>query len=157
MPIILALAAMAAMAIRLAPHSPLGRILSLWLVEAPARALSRITPGKTILFALILLAAWAAIAIAKTEGGFLVAQGAPEGMAWLLTLDVASYVDAIAVAWLLAASVRLKAVKAAAHLLLAKVKRPAVRRTARARRSRLQRPRSLTANDDDPAPLLLAA
>ena len=153
--IILAFAAVSI--IKLAPQTAAGRTLFHVLVEWPARQLSRITRGHLILAALIAVLIFAAIAIAKTEGGFLVAQGLPEGMGILVSLDVASYVDAIAVALLFAASVRLKAVKAMVMTTVARVRRRVVGRTGRSRRIRRPRPGLPPANDDEPAALPLAA
>ncbi|MDB5494153.1 MAG: hypothetical protein JWP86_1490, partial [Phenylobacterium sp.] len=97
----------------LAPDTPIGRQLKRVLVESPAERLSRVRPGVVLLIVLLAVAGAALIAVAKSEGAFLVAQGLPEALASLAALDVATYLDVLAIAWLFAASVRLRAVKAA--------------------------------------------
>jgi hypothetical protein len=155
MPIILACAALAVIVMRLAPHSAAGLVLRRLLVEAPARWLSGLRRAHVILVILSLLALWAAVAIARTEGAPLVAQGMPEAMTWILSLDVASYMDAVAIAFLLAAGVRVKALKTVARAAIDRVLRRPVR-AARPRRRRPQRARA-PANDDEPAPRKVAA
>jgi hypothetical protein len=90
------------------PDTPAGRSLRRLLVDLPARKLAQLTPGAVIFALLVMLAIAATIALFKTDGIFLAAQGLPEGIAWFATFDVAAYLDLIALAWLLAAMVRLR-------------------------------------------------
>lgn len=94
---------------RLWPQTPVGRLLHRWLVEAPAR---RLTPGVMIFGTFLLLAVVGAVAWGKSEGLMVAAQGA-DAIGWFVTFDIGTYIDVIAVAWLLAASVRLRALSAA--------------------------------------------
>jgi hypothetical protein len=90
------------------PETGCGRFLRRGLVDAPARMFARLTPGGVLFALFVVLAIGAVIGLAKTDAVFVLAQGAPEGIAWLVTFDVATYLDLIAVAWLLAAAVRLR-------------------------------------------------
>jgi hypothetical protein len=91
------------------PDTPAGRSLRRLMVDLPARKLAQVTPGHMIFALLIVLAITLAIGLFRTDGIFLVAQGLPEGIAWFATFDVATYLDVIALAWLLSAMVRLRA------------------------------------------------
>ncbi len=140
--------------IAFAPDSPLGRVLSRMLVEAPARWLSKLTFGRLIWTGLALFVIWRLIAIARTEASFIIAQGLPEVVGWAVTLDGASAFDTLALAFVLAAGVGLKAARAAASTIARRLGA----RTGRARR-RPRRPRKLQAptNEDEPAVFALAA
>ena len=109
------------------PETPTGRSLRRLLVDLPARKLAQVTPGKVIFALLVVLAIAAAIGLARTDGIFLVAQGLPDGIAWFATFDVATYLDVIALAWLLAAMVRLRAAYEGLRALADQAKRLAQR------------------------------
>jgi hypothetical protein len=134
----------------LAPDTPLARQLRKTLVERPAERLSRVRPGAVLLILLLAAVSAAILAIAKSEGALLVAQGLPEALASFAALDVATYFDVLAVAWLFGASVRLRALRSVASSGVAHVRRWIARRAAprrRAQRSRPAAPRA--ANPDD--------
>jgi hypothetical protein len=123
----------------LAPDSPLGRRLKKMLIEWPAGRLSRMRPGHVLVILLLAAGGAALVAIAKSEGALLVAQGLPEALAAFAALDLATYLDVLAVAWLLAASVRLRVVRVIASSAVAHIRQWVARRTAprtRTRRSR---------------------
>lgn len=105
------------------PDTPAGRSLRRLLVDLPARKLAQLTPGAVIFALLIVLAIAGAIGLARTDGIFLVAQGLPDGIAWFATFDVAAYLDVIALAWLLAAMVRLRTAYDALRALAAQARR----------------------------------
>ena len=109
------------------PETPAGRSLRRLLIDLPARKLAQVTPGMVIFALLMVIATAVAIALARSDGIFLVAQGLPEGIAWFATFDVATYLDVIALAWLLAAMVRLRAAYDAFRVLAARAKRLARR------------------------------
>jgi hypothetical protein len=113
--------AVAAMA-WLFPDTPAGRRLRRLLVDLPARKLSQLTAGGVIFALLVVLAVAAAIALARTDGILLAAQGLPDGIAWFAAFDVATYLDVIALAWLLAAMVRLRAAYDGLRALAAQVR-----------------------------------
>ena len=124
-------------AIALWPQTPAGRFLRRWLVEAPAR---KLTPGVMIFGAFLLLAVVGALAWGKTEGLIVAAQGG-DAIAWFAAFDVGTYIDVIAVAWLLAATVRLRAVAKAAQSALARARRFASARMIALRSRAPRRPR----------------
>ena len=143
------------------PETPTGRSLRRLLVDLPARKLAQLTPGTVIFGLLVVLAIALAIGLFRTDGIFLVAQGLPEGVAWCATFDVATYLDVIALAWLLAAMVRLRAAYDALRVLADQAKRLAQcwvtqlrvrdRDGARARSRRTDRKCPPPAQDDEPA------
>ncbi|HEV2532807.1 hypothetical protein [Phenylobacterium sp.] len=136
----------------LAPETPVGKLLRRALVDWPAERLSRIRPGLVILIVLLIAASVALIVVAKNEGAFLVAQGLPEAIASIFALDVATYLDILVMAWLVAASVRLRAVKAVIGSATARVRRLIVRRTSPRVRARRRRPAARPPpNSDDEA------
>lgn len=79
------------------------------LIELPARKLGQLTPPRLAFLLLVVAAAAAVIAFAKSDGMALVAQAVPEGLGWFAAFDVATYIDVIALIWLVAATVRLRA------------------------------------------------
>ena len=139
------------------PQTPAGAVLRRLLVEAPARALSRLRRGHFAL--LIMLVALGVIAASFGRELLLVfAQGTPELVAWFAAFDIATYVDVIAAAVIVAAAVRLKAALAFARMALRRI---LPRRSASAgpRRPRLKRRRTPPADPQDepwPAGLALA-
>jgi hypothetical protein len=146
--------AVAAMA-WLFPETPTGRSLRRLLVDLPARKLAQLTPGHVIFALLVAIAIALAIGLFRTDGIFLVAQGLPEGIAWFATFDVATYLDVIALAWLLAAMVRLRAAYDGLRALADQAKRLAQRWVAvlRVRGRAGARTRSRRAAGKPPRPL----
>lgn len=147
------------------PQTPVGRMLRRLMVEwparqlvklAPGRMLPKLTPGKVLFVLLVLLAVAAAIAVSRTEAVILL-QGAPEGIAWFATFDIAAYLDVIALALMLGATVRLRAIYAALKAWVARsaLGRLAARvrggRGARSRAPRVGRRLPPPSNDDEPA------
>jgi hypothetical protein len=133
----------------LAPETPIGKALRRALVDWPAERLSRIRPGVVILILLLVVGSVALMVGAKDDGAFLVAQGLPEAIASIFAFDLATYFDVLAVAWLLAASVRLRVVKAVLGSVAARVRRLIVRRTSRVRAPRRRPAAPPPANSDD--------
>jgi hypothetical protein len=149
----------AAAMVWLFPETPTGRSLRRLLVDLPARKLAQVTPAGVILALLVALAIAAAIGLARTDGIFLVAQGLPEGIAWFATFDVATYLDVIALAWLLGAMVRLRAAYEGLRALADQAKRRAqrwiailrVRGGMRSRSRRTDRKLPPPAQEEEPA------
>jgi hypothetical protein len=143
------------------PQTPVGRVLHRLMVEWPARRLANLSPGKMlpklpagrVLLVLIVL-----IGIVLAEGVFrgdvmmFLAQISPEGIAWFATFDIAAYFDVVALALMLGATVRLRAVAQALRAWAARVRQAvAVRRlSARSRRARrpVRRPPPRSGDDD---------
>ena len=92
------------------PETPVGRLLRRLSIKAPARALARLTPATAIFAFMVILAIAAVVQFAKTDGLIMIAQAIPDGIAWFVTFDVATYIDVIALVWLVAATVRIRAV-----------------------------------------------
>ena len=109
----------AIVAMRLWPQTPAGRFLRRWLVEMPAR---KLRPSAVLFAFAVLIAIVIALAVAGSDGLVVAAQGT-EAISWFVTFDVATYVDVIAIAWLLARTVRLRAVLRSAATGLAQAKR----------------------------------
>jgi len=135
----------------LAPDTPIGRQLRRALVEWPAERLSLLRLGHVLLILLLAAASAALIALAKSDGAFLMAQGLPEALASLAAFDVASYLDVLALGWLLAASVRLRVVKATFGSALARARLWVARRAMPRARAPRRRPAASPppANADD--------
>jgi hypothetical protein len=113
-----------------------------------------------VIFALfVMLAIALAIGLFRTDSVFLVAQGLPEGIAWAATFDVVTYLDVIALAWLLAAVVRLRAAYEGLQALADQAKRLTRRLIAtlrirggmRSRARRADRKRLPPARDEEAA------
>jgi hypothetical protein len=147
------------------PQTPVGRALRSLMVDWPAdklakldprKALPKLTAGKILFVILLFLAIAAAIALARTEAVVLL-QGVPEGVAWFATFDIATYLDVIAVALVLGATVRLRAIYAAikAWTMRSALGRLAVglrpSQGARSRSRRDARRPQPPSNDDEPA------
>lgn len=77
------------------PETDLGRTLRRWLVDAPGRWLSHLTPMKIVLAAIVLVTIVA------------VSMVAPLDLAFLFAGDAATYVEVAAAIWLVAARVQL--------------------------------------------------
>jgi len=148
---ILVMLYLAVLAAGLWPETAVGRALRRLMVDLPRAMLAWLTPGKILLILGLALIAAALIAIARADVTAFVAQGLPEGIGWLVTFDVATYLDVIALAWLLAATVRLRAMARAVRALATRmVQAVALRRSAaRSRRTRPARKPTPKASDDD--------
>jgi len=114
---------MAVAIVLLWPDTIAGRALRRLMIEQPARKVAQITPGTALFALLVMLVIAVVIGVAKRDGVALLAQGVPEGIAWFATFDVATYIDVIALAWLLAATVRLRAAYGALTASVARAKR----------------------------------
>jgi hypothetical protein len=138
------------------PDTALGRALRHCMIDLPARKLAELTVGRVLFVLLLVLFIAVAIALARTEYVVLL-QGVPEGIAWFATFDIATYLDVIALAVVLGATVRLRATYAAFKAWVARsaLGRLAARvrggRGARSRAPRVGRRLPPPSNDDEPA------
>jgi hypothetical protein len=132
------------------PETLVGRLLHRLLVERPAQKLSQVRMAHVAFIILLAVVTAAAIAFARNDGPFLVAQGA-EGLAWFATVDIATYVDVAALALVSVASGVVRWVLKASAGGLARLGSAAVRpaRPGAARRRRLKRLAPPPANDDE--------
>ncbi len=134
--LILALVIMA-----VAPNIPIARTLRHWLIEAPAIALSKLTPLKLIVGLIVLacLVGWA--------------MSAPEIVAMIGIGDLSAYLDAVVIMALLGAVARLKFVLSEAvrlaQTVVTKRARLFTANRARSRQPRLRRSRSFPSRADD--------
>jgi hypothetical protein len=124
-----------------APDIPISRALRHWLIEAPANALSKLTPMKLIvgLIVLVFLVGWA--------------MSAPEIVAMIGIGDLSAYLDAVVIMALMGAATRLKfvlseAVRHARTAVTNEGKLLSANR-ARNRQPRLRRSRSFPSRADD--------
>ncbi len=79
-------------------------------MEAPARALASMTHVHVVFGLFIAVLIVVVIVYPKAAGLLVASQALPDGIAWFAAFDVASYLDAIALVWLLSATVRLRTV-----------------------------------------------
>jgi hypothetical protein len=145
------------------PQTPVGRVLHRLMVDWPARQLAKLDPGKVLpkltsgkvlLVLLVLFAAAMAIVVAENDGLMFLAQGLPDGVAWFAAFDVATYLDVIALAVVLSATVRLRAIYAVLRAWVARSALGRLVQRAQGARSRSPRPERKTpppSNDDEPA------
>src|SRR5579862_6542158 len=132
----------AAMVILLAwPETLVGKRLHRLLVELPAQKLSQVRTAHVAFILLLVMPTAVAVAFARTDGPFLVAQGA-EGLAWFATVDIATYVDVAALALVSVASGVVSWVLKASSRGLARLRPSAIRR-ARPGPARRRRPKRL--------------
>jgi hypothetical protein len=95
-------------------ETPTGRMFRWLLVELPARQLAKLTPAGIGFGILLIAASVAVIAMLGADSFFLIAQGVPESLAWFVAFDVATYLDVVGIIWLMAATVRMRAMYNAA-------------------------------------------
>lgn len=125
----------------LAGSTPVGRCLRHGLIEAPARKLARIERKAVITWLILITLGALLFWLMEEEGLRLFGMMMPEVAGWISMFEVASLVDAIAVAAMAASSLRLGAVRnwIGARLPAGRAKR------ARRTRTAARKP----ANDDD--------
>ncbi len=149
---------LAALAVALlCPDTTVGALVRRLLVELPARKLAALTPARVTFAVLVAAAIMVAVTTAKATGMIVVAQTIPDGLAWFATFDMASYLDALALVWLVAANVRFRAAFRALRLAAERARRWTWRivgalagRLAARQRSPHTRPtKSTTRNSDD--------
>ncbi len=104
-------------------EAPVGELLRRLLIELPARELPRLTPARLAFGLLVAMAIVVVITFAKATGMIAIAQAIPEGLAWFATFDVGTYLDAIALIWLVAAVVQFRAAYHASRLAVARTTR----------------------------------
>ncbi|MBI1407880.1 MAG: hypothetical protein GC145_17335 [Caulobacter sp.] len=143
------------------PVTAIGKQLRERLVEAPARWLNTLTPGRVAIYGALALSGLILFGLFEAEGLRLFAYMAPEAVVWFTVFDVALYVDVFLVGAALLASVRVRALRVMAAHLLGRVWRataPLLLALAglsgRARQPRVRHPRKPPppANDADPDP-----
>ena len=100
------------------------RDLRKMLVEAPARWLAQLTPGKVICMLGLLFAVSMVIAFAHTDGLLVFGQGTADAAVWIATFDIATYLDVVVLVWLVTTTIRIRGVVRAAVARAARAVRP---------------------------------
>jgi hypothetical protein len=121
---------------RLAPETPVGRVLHRWLVDAPARFCNRVSLPRLV-FAAVLVLALYSIGMAFTSE-----------IALLAAIDVATYAEIVAALWLAATRVRIKVMAGQAWSGASSVARRIAARAVHVRAPRQRKPRRPTPSDD---------
>jgi hypothetical protein len=105
-----------------------------------------------LLVLLALFAVATAVLLARNGGLIFLAQSFPEGIVWFATFDVATYLDVIALAVVLSATVRLRSIYMAIKAWVARsaLGRLVRRGRARSRSRRPERAQQPPSNDDEP-------
>lgn len=90
------------------PQTPAGRALRRMLVDGPAARMASVKPATALfVFAMAIVTATALLFL-EGEALFVVVQAAPEAAVWFAAFDVATYIDVMAIAWVLGRGARLK-------------------------------------------------
>lgn len=137
------------------PDTPTGKALRRLLVEAPARTLSRLTPGHLLIALALVGASILVVLLFEAEGVRLLGLAVPEGLAWVAAFDVATFLDVFAAAAMIAAGARLRSLQDLARSARAWTRSLASRvlraphRAGRGRRRRARRPGARPAKGDD--------
>jgi hypothetical protein len=106
--LILAFCLAAAIALR-APGAPIGEIATRLLIEEPARRARHLTGPRVVAAAIAGIAIAGFIAFAKLDGLILMGYFIPNGVAWFAAFDVATWVDVLGAALMVAAALRFRA------------------------------------------------
>ncbi len=149
---ILGLATAAIAALLAFPDTGVGRSLHHWLVEGPARTLSRIRSGKVVFYALLTIVGAALIVMFEAEGLRLFGLMLPDTLVWFALFDVGVFVDALLITGAILATNGLRAVRAQAAALAQRIMLTVRRRASRARRPVRPSPRPSGKPADDDAP-----
>ena len=133
----------------LARGTPIGRWLDGALVVAPARRLSRVSPGQWLILATLLLSVGMVLWFLEEEGRVLLSMGTPELVGFLSAAEVSAYADIMAAALIALSAGTPGRVMVHLRPLLVRM------RSGRAQRRRASpRPDKTSANDDEPGGVL---
>lgn len=90
------------------PETRVGGALRRLLVEAPARWLNRLKRGHVLLALLVFAGLYAAYLIGRQDGVIVAGQVAADGMGVAMAIDLATWIDVVAIALVVAATVRFR-------------------------------------------------
>jgi hypothetical protein len=142
------------LALTVADQGPVGIAIRRWLVEAPARHLSRMTAGQTVGLCLVVTLGVAAIVLFEADGARMFAMAAPDMIAWALMFDVTVIFDLVVLAISLRAVAGWRGLmrqrEFATRVVSTVLGR--IRRRARSRGGRLGKPRPPRSPSDDAEP-----
>ena len=136
------------MAMIAARGTPTGDTRHRWLVEAPARRLSRISRGQALLMLLTLSIIVSLVWLLENDGRMLVTMGLPEFLGFATAMDLSALLELAAVAVIATTTIRVRGVTSW-------LRQQITPRRPRQRRTRVQRKRP-PANDDERRPALAA-
>ena len=132
----LGLTVMVAALMRLSPGNAIGAALRRALVEAPARALNRLSRGRIVFFALLAIIALTLALLVGIEGLHLFGLALPDLLVWFAVFDVGVFIDAILIAGTILAAKGPGAAKAWLAALPRTIAARVARFSTRARRPR---------------------
>ncbi|MEW6538135.1 MAG: hypothetical protein AB1448_06040 [Pseudomonadota bacterium] len=137
-----------------ADQGPVGIALRQWLVEAPARRLSRLTAGQAAGLCLVVVLGVVAIVLFEADGARMFALAAPDMIAWALMFDVTVIFDLVVIAISLRAVAGWRGLMRQRELVLSVVSTVLgrIRRRARSRGGRFGKPRPPRSPSDDAEP-----
>lgn len=135
------------------PDTEIGRGLTRWLVETPARRLTRIKRGRAVSYALLAVIGLVLVMLFETEGMRLFGFMLPDTLVWFTMFDVGVFVDALLITGAILATNGLRAARAQATAVWRQVVMIVRRWMARARRvvRPASRPTGNISDDDRPA------
>lgn len=132
----LGLTVLAAALMWLSQGKVVGSALRRALVEAPARALNRLSRGRVVFFALLAIIGVALALLVGIEGLHLFGLALPDLLVWFAVFDVGVFIDAILIAGTLLAAKGPGAAKAWLAAMPGRIAARVARFSARARRPR---------------------
>ncbi|GEM_PF-445420 len=142
------------LALTVADQGPVGIALMRWLVEAPARHLSRLTAGQAAGLCLVVVLGVVAIVLFEADGARMFALAAPDMIAWALMFDVTVIFDLVVLAISLRAVAGWRGLmqqrEFATRVVSTVLRR--IRRRARSRGGRLGKPGPPRSPSDDAEP-----
>jgi len=138
------------LALLAARGTPIGRSLQRWLVDLPARRLSRIKRGQILLWCVLIGIAVTTVWLLENDGRMLLAFGLPDIAGVAVALDLGTLLDVTLVAITAASVVRVRAIGTW-------LRDRAPSRRARGRTIRTRRPRPPANDDEDRRAFPLAA
>lgn len=136
------------------PNALVSRILHRLLVEAPARQLSQVTPGRITFWAGFGLVGLILFVLFEADGMRLFSFLAPDLIVWFGMFDVALFLDVFLIAAAMIATSRLRAIRDQTVQAVQRGWRAIVRRVGRTRSRRARPVRPLKPGREDPEPWL---
>ena len=116
------------------PDTEIGLGLNRWLVEAPARALNRVRPGKAAFYAFLAAFGFTLVLLFEADGLRLFGFMLPDTPVWFAVFDVGVFVDALLITGAILATNGQRAVRAHAAAVPEQISANMRRGAARARR-----------------------
>ena len=136
------------------PETPAARMLHRFLIEPPARRMSRVRFGHMLFGVALTMIGATLFLMFEGEGLRVFGMMAPEVATWFAMFDVALFIDVFAMALAVAATARLRAVKdqivAGVSLVPGHIRRALSGGRQRARRDKSNTTRPKRSHDPDP-------